>query len=181
VLRRAAALAPDILARAARGPNAWFSGIGRPVRDRASIDSGPSTPRPDATTLGSARAAPGRSPPDPPERSVRIPPRRGGVAELQRPGKTRRILDHYTIAEVLLKADKSQGHDRAERMTSQDAYWTRYLGKDVLRHVLHRQVRRASSPRDPWPNRSAGPAAHATRGPTGRLPAPATRRPADPP
>jgi hypothetical protein len=70
---------------------------------------------------------------------------RGGVAEFQRPSKTRRILDHYTIAEVLLKADKSQRHDRAERMTSQDIHRARYLGEDVLRHVLHRQVRRASS------------------------------------
>ena len=43
---------------------------------------------------------------------------RGGIAKLQRTGKTRRILDHYTIAEALLKADKSKCHDRAERMTA---------------------------------------------------------------
>jgi hypothetical protein len=70
---------------------------------------------------------------------------RSGVAELQGPGKTRRIFDHYPITEVLLKADKSQGHNRAERMTSQDIHRARCLGEDVLRHVLNRQVRRTSS------------------------------------
>ena len=49
--------------------------------------------RPDATTLGSVPAAQGRSPPDPPERPVRLLYARGGVAELRRPSKTRRILE----------------------------------------------------------------------------------------
>lgn len=69
----------------------------------------------------------------------------GSVAELQRPAKTRRILDHYTIAEVLPKADKSQGHNRTERMTNQDIHRARYLCEDILRHVLHSQVRWTSS------------------------------------
>jgi hypothetical protein len=80
---------------------------------------------------------------------------RGGVAELQRPSKTRRIFDHYTIAEVLLEAHKSQRHDRAERMTSQNIHRARYLGEDVLRHIRHVRSAGPAAFRNPWLNRSA--------------------------
>ena len=69
----------------------------------------------------------------------------GDVAKVKRPAKARRILNYHTVAIPRREPDKSQGHDRAERMTSQHIHRPWYLCEDVLSKIINSQLARTGS------------------------------------
>ena len=69
----------------------------------------------------------------------------GDIARVKRPAKARGILNDHTVAVPRREPDKSQGHDRAERMTSQHVHRPRYLCEDVLSKIINSQLARTGS------------------------------------
>jgi hypothetical protein len=55
------------------------------------------------------------------------------------------ILNYHTVAVPRREPDKSQGHDRAKRMTSQDVHRPWQLCEDVLNKVINGQLARTGS------------------------------------
>ena len=65
------------------------------------------------------------------------------VAKVEGPGQAGRIFDHHTLAVSRGEPGESQGHDRAERMTSQNIHRPCHLGENVLSKVIDGQPLRA--------------------------------------
>ena len=64
----------------------------------------------------------------------------GDIARIKRPAKARGILNYHTVAVLRREPDKSHGHDRAERVTSQDVHRPWYLCEDVLDKIINSQL-----------------------------------------